>query len=493
MWQAVLIPDDRERLTPVALAREQPVTQAVGDGSTAEALGFQPFDHRSLGFLLCQAVQTDLVIRRINSNAVAGVRRLGQIVAVRIISCADSANNVELVLVREFPVTIVMRGNSHDRAGAVAPEDVVGDEHGHLVAVDGVNAVQAGEDAGLRAFFVGAFGFRLACSLGTIAGNRLARGSCAIRPCVLRAFRPRGRNRECSFVIVVAGNRATKNRVFGRNNHEGGAKQSIGASRIDLEVVDACADFACSGNVKADRRTFGATDPVALHRTDLVGPVDCVKVVCQTLAVSGNAHHPLAQIALEHRVVAPLGATFGSDLFVRENGTQARTPVHGSLGHIHQTEVVDDLRLFDGVKVCPIAAVRNCNLAVGKLLFELSDRTRGTDGAIGSGCFRVEPGVEDLQEDPLGPVHVLGVGRGQRTATIVGQAKTTKLATHIRDVFLGRNARVLTGLHGVLFCRQAEGVVAHCVEDVFALHTAETSNRVGGDVAQRVTNMQTLA
>ena len=45
-----------------------------------------------------------------------------------------------------------MAGDGHDGAGAVADEDVVGDPNGDLLAVDGIDGVGAGEDAG---FFLG--------------------------------------------------------------------------------------------------------------------------------------------------------------------------------------------------------------------------------------------------------------------------------------------------------------------------------------------------
>ena len=62
MHAAFLIPHDREGLTPVALAREQPVTQAVGDSAASVALFFQPGDHLGLSCVLTQAVQAHLSV-----------------------------------------------------------------------------------------------------------------------------------------------------------------------------------------------------------------------------------------------------------------------------------------------------------------------------------------------------------------------------------------------------------------------------------------------
>ena len=57
----------------------------------------------------------------------------------------------------------------------------------------------------------------------------------------------------------------------------------------------------------------------------------------------------------------------------------------------------------------------------------------------------------------------------------------------------GGDARMLAGLHGVLLGRQAEGVVAHGVQHVLALHAVVAADHVGGEVAQRVADVQALA
>ena len=52
---------------------------------------------------------------------------------------------------------------------------------------------------------------------------------------------------------------------------------------------------------------------------------------------------------------------------------------------------------------------------------------------------------------------------------------------------------MLAGLDCVLFGRQAEGVVTHGVQDVLALHAVVAAHHVGGQVAQRVADVQALA
>ena len=50
MCAALVVVDDREGLAPVALAREQPVTETVGGGRFAETLRREPFVHPALRF-----------------------------------------------------------------------------------------------------------------------------------------------------------------------------------------------------------------------------------------------------------------------------------------------------------------------------------------------------------------------------------------------------------------------------------------------------------
>jgi hypothetical protein len=64
---------------------------------------------------------------------------------------------------------------------------------------------------------------------------------------------------------------------------------------------------------------------------------------------------------------------------------------------------------------------------------------------------------------------------------------------HDDDVVLGGLARVLAGLDGILLGRQAEGVVAQAVQHVLAEHPVVPGIDVGGDVAQRVADVQARA
>ena len=106
---------------------------------------------------------------------------------------------------------------------------------------------------------------------------------------------------------------------------------------------------------------------------------------------------------------------------------------------------------------------------------------------------RVVPGVEELQEDPLRPAVVVGVGGGDLAAPVVGEAEHLDLAPMLamfRSVVI---ARVDAGLDGVLLGGQAEGVPAHRVQHVAAPHPLVAGEDVGGDVALGVADVQARA
>ncbi len=117
---------------------------------------------------------------------------------------------------------------------------------------------------------------------------------------------------------------------------------------------------------------------------------------------------------------------------------------------------------------------------------QFADRT-------GLAPLRVEPGVEDLQEDPLCPAVVVRVGGGERPALVVRQAQLAQLGAVPLDVGLGGRPRVGAGLHRVLLGGQPERVEAHRVQHVEPGLALVPGVAVGADVAQRVADVQTGA
>jgi hypothetical protein len=82
---------------------------------------------------------------------------------------------------------------------------------------------------------------------------------------------------------------------------------------------------------------------------------------------------------------------------------------------------------------------------------QLGDRTRLADRGI-------EPGVIDLQEDPLGPLIEVDIGGGKASSTVVTETQPAQLSPEIHHIGLGPGTRVGAGLHRVLLSGQPERV-----------------------------------
>jgi len=112
---------------------------------------------------------------------------------------------------------------------------------------------------------------------------------------------------------------------------------------------------------------------------------------------------------------------------------------------------------------------------------------------LGLLVFVAEIGIIQLEENPLGPADILGVGGVHFAIPIVAEAEFLKLTAKVVGIGLGGNARVLAGLDGVLLGRQSEGIPTHGVENVEAIHALVATNDVSGGVSLGMPDVQTLA
>ena len=255
----------------------------------------------------------------------------------------------------------VVRGDGHDRPGAVARHHVVGDEDGQRLPVHGVDGVSTGEHAALRA----SLGLPLLSGLG--GGLRLVRadgvggGGGPTGPHGRDAVGPLRRTRE---ERVDGG-------MLGRDHHVGCAEQGVGPGGEHRE------DLVAAGHREVDQRTLGAADPVTLHGLDLVGPVQVGEVVKQPVRVGGDAHHPLPEVGLEHGEVATLGAAVGGHLLVRQHRAEAGAPVDGHLVDEGEPVPGEHLLALRSGQVAPRTAVGSLALTVGEARDQLGDRACG--------------------------------------------------------------------------------------------------------------------
>ena len=172
---AVLVVDNGEGLAPVPLAREEPVAQLVLDPLLAVAVGNEPAYRRLNRRVLTHPVDVQaLLVRGVD---VRRVTREGLRGHVRI----QHRGNGQGEDLGELVVALVVSGNRHDRAGAVAGEHVISDEHRHLLAVDRVGGVGTEEHARLFLVLL-ALHIALRGDRPLVGGDGLGGGGGPVRP-----------------------------------------------------------------------------------------------------------------------------------------------------------------------------------------------------------------------------------------------------------------------------------------------------------------------
>jgi len=100
------------------------------------------------------------------------------------------------------------------------------------------------------------------------------------------------------------------------------------------------------------------------------------------------------------------------------------------------------------------------------------------------------PGVIELQEDPLCPLVIFRVSGIYLAVPVVAQSQCLYLAAEDVTVFVRGDSRVGSGLDGVLFGRQAEGIPSHGMEHIEALHAFVPRHDVSGSITLRMAHVQ---
>ncbi len=201
-------------------------------------------------------------------------------------------------LLCERVVTLVVRGDGHDRAGSVAGEHVVGHEDRDSLAVDRVDRVGTDRDAGLLAFG----GQPLDLGLGL--GARDVR--LHLRPSL------RGRQRR-------------DQRMLRGEDHERRSEQRVRARREDADLLAARVVVGRRG-IEHDLAALRSADPVRLLDPDRVGKLNLAEVE-QLVRVLRDAQVPLVQVSLLDLCAAAPAVTVGAlDLLAGQRAV-VRTPV----------------------------------------------------------------------------------------------------------------------------------------------------------------------
>ena len=164
------------------------------------------------------------------------------------------------------------------------------------------------------------------------------------------------------------------------------------------------------------------------------------------------------------------GVAFGFpllDFLVGEHGAEVGRPPDRGVSDEGQADIVD--------------------LVAGPALgFEVANR-------LGLVFHLAEIRAVKLEENPLRPADVFGIGGGDFAVPIVAEAERFQLAAKRLDIRGGGDRRMLAGLDRVLLGGQAERVIAHRMQDVEAVHPLVAADDVGGGVAFRMADVQARA
>ena len=374
----------------------------------------------------------------------------------------------------KFKVALIASRNCHDRTGAIAHQDIVGNPDRDFFTGDRVGRMRANKHAGLFAFgiILGRHGLKLG-RLRTVCRN---------------------------VGLFIGGAKFIYQRMFGCENHIGRAKDRVRTGGINGNLV-VCTVHGFDREVDpcADR----TANPALLHLDHAIWPIKSFKIGDKTVGIIGNAQHPLFQRTFIDRVITPFGLAFVGDFLVRQNRAQHRAPVDRHFIDIGQTPAINRTVNLLAFGLCSFA---NHRFRLWHTIFikqprtrfkqraQLGNRARTASNHLPLRAFpfdsRVIEAVKQLQEDPLRPFVIVDIGRGETTMRVMTKADDLKLTQHIFDIGFGRNARMLAGLDGKLFCRQTKGIKAHGMQNVFAAHALEPCLDVGRDIAQRMADMQ---
>ena len=221
-------------------------------------------------------------------------------------------------------------------------------------------------------------------------------------------------------------------RMLRRDDHIGGAEDGIRPRGIDAELIIGVL------NGEIHFRTGRAADPVLLRDFDAFDVVHAVQSVDQLVGIGRDLQHPLGLHPADDFAAAAL-ASAADDFFVRKTDLAGGAPVDGHL------------RL------------------------------------VGETC------LEELQEDPLGPVIVFRISCIDLAVPVEGIAEAVQLLLEAGNVPLGHDARVDMVFDRVVFRGQAERVPAHRVQDIVAFHAALPRNDVKRGIGTRMPDVKPLA
>ena len=247
-------------------------------------------------------------------------------VALALLTGIDHGHNLDSELVSKFEISCVVGRNGHDRAGAVADQDVIRDPDRNRFSIHRIDRVGPSKDSGFRFLFF----LTLPVTFG---------GSC------IAVFG--------DLFLLLFGRQSIDKGMFRRDDHISGAEQGIRTGGVDTQHVVTrllrparrlprrfpVRNFIGSTDEEVDLGPSASSNPVPLQLLDALRPVHLFEVTFEAIGVCGDTEHPLSKGDSRDGMVAPFTATIG-DLFVRKDCPQSRAPIDQSICLIGETMLI---------------------------------------------------------------------------------------------------------------------------------------------------------
>ena len=345
---ALLALHQGDRLAPVALTAEHPVTELKVGLGMADAMLRDPLLHGGDSLLDGKAVE------EVGVDHDAGIVLQSE-GALGHIATLDHLHDGQTEGGGEVPVALIVAGHTHDDAGAVAHQHIVGNENGNVLTGDGMDGLDAFQpDAGL-------FLVQLAALKVGLPGSLLPVGLHSV---------PVGQ------LILPLGEVG----VLGRDDHISHTEQRVAPGGVDRQLV-------AVGGGEVHLGTLAAADPVTLLDLDPLDIVHVIQIVDQAVGVLGDGQHPLALFLADDLAAAALADALHHFL-VGQHALAAGAPVHGH-GCLIGKALLEQLE-EDPLGPFVVAGVRGVHHPVPvegiaqhvKLLGEVGDVLLGNDGRM---------------------------------------------------------------------------------------------------------------
>ena len=240
--------NDRDRLTPVSLTVKCPILHLVLHAQfTDSALG-QMLDHASDGILFVGKSVEEIGVDHLT---VTGISLTGNVASL------DHLYDINTELLSKGIVTLIVRGNCHDRTRAVAHHNVVGGINRDLFLGNGIDG---GQPLNTNARLI----------LHQLRTLKLGLLRAFLTVCIQSV--------HVSDLVSVRLN----DRMLGCDDHKGNSEERIGTRGVDAKLLIKLLDR------EIDKRTCGFSDPVDLLLLDVGKIINLFKSVQKLIGILGD-------------------------------------------------------------------------------------------------------------------------------------------------------------------------------------------------------------